>query len=93
MSVKRHLTKTCCGNKGYIFEVDKPVTKDMLSIFVTAGYLSSDVYTKVGVFYVERQGLTATGPFGGRMLQVRCRGNSNCSILLDHLENTFNSLV
>ena len=87
--MKRHLIKSCCGAKGYIFELDSPVSKMALSVFKNEGYKTSEVYTRVGVFYVEKNGLTASGPYGGTKMQVRCGGAANCSQLLDNLENTF----
>jgi len=87
--VKRTLVKSCCGSKGYIFELDMPLTKGSLNIFKQESYNTIDTYTRVGVFYVEKNGLTATGPYGGTKIQVRCGGSANCSQLLDNLENTF----
>jgi hypothetical protein len=86
--MKRHLIKSCCGGKGYILELDKPVGKEMLPTFKQAGYSTAENYSKVGVFFVSRNGLTASGPFGTMKIQVRCSGAANCGQLLDHLENT-----
>jgi hypothetical protein len=90
--MKRHLIKSCCGGKGYILELDNPVTKNALPTFKQAGYTSADNYTKVGVFFVTKNGITASGPFGTTKIQVRCTGAANCSQLLDNLENTFKIL-
>lgn len=91
--MKRHLVKSCCGGKGYVFELDAPISKSNLDYFRQQGYALNDQYTRVGVFYVERNGLTASGSFGGKKLQVRCSGSANCSQLLDHLENSFTNLL
>jgi hypothetical protein len=87
--MKRTLVKSCCGSKGYIFELDAPITKTALNTFRQEGFGSSETYTRVGVFYVEKNGLIATGPYGGTKIQVRCSGSANCSQLMDNLENTF----
>lgn len=87
--MKKTLVKSCCGSQAYIFELTSPVTKDTLNIFKQEGYTSSETFTRVGVFHVEKNGLIATGPFGGIRIQVRCGGSANCAQLLDHLENTF----
>ena len=89
--MKRHPVKGCgCGGeKGFILELDSPISKTVLIAFKQAGYKTAEMYTRVGVFYVERNGLTANGPFGGVRIQARCRGAGNCHQLLDHLENTF----
>jgi hypothetical protein len=86
--MRRHLVKSCCGSSGYVLELDEPITRDFIDYFKKEGYNISDTYTKVGVFYLERMGLTASGPFGSIKIQVRC-GVANCNQLLDHLENTF----
>jgi hypothetical protein len=86
--MERIQTKTCCGGGGYIFILDVPINKRALSAFQDAGYRTSDVYTKVGVFFVEKSNVTASGPFGTK-IQVRCGGSPICAQLLDELENTF----
>jgi hypothetical protein len=60
-----------------------------LSVFKNEGYTTRELYIRVGVFYVEKNGMSASGPFGGTKMQVRCGGAGNCSQLLDNLENTF----
>jgi hypothetical protein len=87
--MKRHPIKSCCGSRSYLFELDAPISKEALKIFKDAGYAVNDVYTRVGVFHVEKSGLIANGSFGGMKIQVRCSGSANCGLLLDHLENTF----
>jgi hypothetical protein len=91
--MKRTLVKACCGGRGYIFELDAPLARSCLATFKQEGYITSDVYSRVGVFHIEKNGLTASAPFGGTKVQVRCGGSSNCHILLDNLENTFKMLV
>lgn len=87
--MERKQTKSCCGGGGYVFILDVPINKRAIIAFQDAGYRTSDVYTKVGVFFVEKGGMTASGPFGGTKMQVRCGGVQNCSVLLDDLEKTF----
>lgn len=90
--MERKFVKSCCGNKGYVLILDVPLSKNDLVAFKEAGYRTQDNYTRVGVFFVERNGLTASGPYGGLKLQVRCGGSANCSQIMDHLENTFRSI-
>jgi len=87
--MKRQLIKSCCGGKGYVFELDVPLSKTSLATFKQAGYRTTENYTRVGVFFVQKDGLTASGPFGSARVQVRCGGSANCSQLVDNLENTF----
>jgi hypothetical protein len=69
--------------------VDVPLSRAAINTFKQEGFSSSETYTRVGVFHVEKNGLIANGPFGGTKVQVRCNGSANCSQLLDNLENTF----
>jgi hypothetical protein len=87
--MERTLVKSCCGGSGYVLILDWPISKTNLKTFTDSGYATSETYTKAGVFYIVRQGLTASGPYGGTKLQVRCGGTANCNLLMDHLENTF----
>jgi hypothetical protein len=94
MTIKRTLAKSGCGCGGskksnYVFELSSPLNKTTLPVFQQAGYVASETYSRVGVFFVEKQGISASGPIGGNKVQVRCMATANCNILLDHLENTF----
>jgi hypothetical protein len=87
--MERKQTKTCCGGGGHIFILDVPINKRSILVFQDSGYRTSDVYTRVGVFFVEKGGVTASGPFGGTKIQVRCGSSKNCPQILDELEETF----
>ncbi len=87
--MERKQTKACCGGGGYTFILDVPINKRALSAFQDAGYRTSDVYTKVGVFFIEKCNVTASGPFGGTKIHVRCGGSPVCPQLLDELEDVF----
>jgi hypothetical protein len=92
--IKRHHTKSCCGKKAYIFESSKPITQTHIQPFKKAGWASPDHYRKVGVFYIEHKGVSATGPFGSTRLQVKCSAGSGlCRQLLDSLANTIERIV
>lgn len=90
--MKRQQIKSCCGGSGYVFELDVPLSKSLLDGFKQAGYRTTENYIRVGVFFVQKDGLTASGPFGSTRVQVRCGGSANCSQMVDGLENTFKSL-
>lgn len=91
--MKRTQLKSGCGCGGskvrYVLELDVPVSRNTLTAFQSSGYKISEVYTRVGVFHVEKGGITCSGPFGGHKMQVRCGSSVNCSQAMDHLENTF----
>jgi hypothetical protein len=80
--IKRHVVKSCCGSKAFIFETESAVNKGHLAAFTSAGYSVPEHYTRSGVFYVQFKGLIATGAFGSTKLQVKC-SSANCGQLLD----------
>lgn len=90
--MKRTLIKSCCGGHGFVLELENPVQKNHLQKFLDSGFATNDTYTRVGVFYVTKTGLTASAPYGGTKIQVRCGGSANCSQMMDNLENTFKEL-
>jgi hypothetical protein len=77
--------RSCCGNKAFIFESQKPVKKNHLDSFEKAGYIIPKQFSNVGLFYVQNSGLIATASFGSTRVQVRCSGN-NCEELLKKFE-------
>lgn len=87
--MERIQTKACCGGGGYTLILDVPINKRAISAFQSKGYRTSEVYTKVGVFFVEKSSVTASGPFGGTKIHIRCGGSSICPQLLDELEDVF----
>lgn len=95
--MKRTQLKSGCGCGGgkirYVLELDVPVSRNALKAFTDAGYKVSEVYTRVGVFHVEKGGVTCSGPFGGHKMQVRCGNSPNCSQAMDNLENTFRMIA
>jgi hypothetical protein len=84
--IKRHLVKSCCNSKSYIFETEKPVNKSHLQTFVKAGYLTPEHYTKSGMFYVQFKGLVAQGAYGNNKIQVKCN-SGRCQQLLNSFAN------
>lgn len=80
--ITRHIVKSCCGSRSFIFETDKPIRKSQTQPFRDAGYLVPDNFFNVGLFYVQKNYLIATSSFGATRISVRCNGE-NCSDLLD----------
>ena len=90
--ITRHVVKTCCGNKSFIFETQKPLKRTHLEEFQKAGYLAPQQFVKVGLFYVQKNGLIATSSFGTTKLQVRCN-SKNCDELLNSFEKLLDSVT
>ena len=55
---------------------DKAIRKSQARIFKDAGYLVPDNFFNVGVFYVHKDGLYATGTYGSTNIQIRCNGTT-----------------
>lgn len=80
--ITRHIVKSCCGSRSFIFETPKPIRKFQTKPFRDAGYLVPDNFFNVGIFYVQKNQLIATSSFGTTKISIRCNGD-NCSQLLD----------
>ena len=82
MACTRHKVKSCCGSATFVFEVDKPIKKQHVPLFESAGYNVPKSFVTAGVFYVTIGGLIATSSFGSGRCNVKCHG-ANCIKLLD----------
>jgi hypothetical protein len=69
--IKKSIIKNCCGSSSYLLELDIPLTKSLHDYCLTNGYQPSPMYDKVGVFFVNKNQLTASGSFGGKKLQAK----------------------
>ena len=74
MSVTWRTAKSCCGSASLSVETDKSLRKHQLNVFIDAGYTAPQLYIEAGVFYVSKNGLVATGPYGSTRFVVRCAG-------------------
>ena len=93
MVIKRHMVKSCCGNRSYIFESETPVTKAHLEDFKKQGYSVPPHYEKTGLFHIElHRTLVATASFGATKVSVRCTA-ANCSQLMDSFANSLDILT
>jgi hypothetical protein len=90
--IKRHVTRSCCRTKSYIFETSKPVRKSQIDIFKKAGYIAPPSFITAGVFYVRGNGITAQTSFGSKKINVKCSGH-NCKASLDKFEKTLEKAV
>lgn len=86
--IVRHVTKSCCGSKTFIFETEQPVNKAHLDYFNERGFVTPHFYTKANVFYVQTDGLIATCSFGTRKVHVRCNSKK-----ADQLLATFEAML
>lgn len=74
MSVTWRTTKSCCGANSLSVETDKSIRKHQLQVFADAGYSTPQIYIDAGMFYVSKNGLVATAPFGATKFVVKCSG-------------------
>ena len=70
--IKRHRVKACCGKSNLILEAPKAIRKYQVSVFEGAGYSAPQSHKNIGIFYVRKNGLIATAPYGSRRITVYC---------------------
>ena len=90
--IKRHAIKSCCGRKTFIFETDKPMRKAQLQVFLDKGYSAPDSYRQMGIFYVTKDKLIATGPYGSNRISIYCHGDG-CESKLNSFETLLDQAV
>ncbi|SRR6266581_9220874 len=73
MSIKRTITKSCCGGGGtVILYLDKTITAKIIPTFEAAGYIVPQHYAQSGIFYARSpDGLVATSSFGVTKLNIK----------------------
>lgn len=81
--ITRHILKSCCGGKSYILQTEKPVKKSHISTFEKSGYLVPSHYNKAGLFFVQKNGLIATAPFGSTKIQIRASGRIGVNLITE----------
>lgn len=81
--ITRHIVKSCCGSRSFIFETDKPIRKSQMDVFRNAGYSIPDNFYNAGLFYVQNGNFVASSSFGATKISIRCSGD-NCSQLIDN---------
>lgn len=96
MTLKKHVTKSCCGAASIIYECDKPIRKYQIDVFKEAGWLAPESYTQLGVLYVSKGGIIATASFGSPKVQVRTSAqinDENLKSFEDLLERAINFTI
>ena len=78
--------QSCCGGTSIVFKIGRPITKELLSIFINMGYLEATHFTKAGILYATNLDFILTGPFGSDKLQVKCK-KLNCDQKLNEFES------
>lgn len=92
MAVKRHIVKSCCGRKTFIFETDKPIRKFQIPLFKDSGFEAPVNFLKIGVFYIRGNNIIATSSYGTRKISVHCYGD-DCEEKLKDFEKLLDSAV
>ncbi len=87
MKIKKFEVKACCGKKSIIFQIDQPITKDLLVKLTQSGFTESPNFTKAGILYITNDNFVITGPIGSDKLQIKCR-TVDCEDKLKSLEET-----
>ena len=90
--IRRHVVKTCCGQKQYIFECETAIRKTHLPAFKQAGYAFPPRLLKSGLFYVLKPNFVASAHFGSTKIQVRASGPKAVQ-LMNEFEKLLDSLT
>ena len=87
MKVSRIIVKNPCkACDGVVaFQLDAPLSKNILSLLVGGGFNERTNFTKAGILYVERDGFIATGRFGSNTINTNCK-RKGCEALIDAFE-------
>lgn len=85
MELTKYSINSCCGKKSVIYKIDRPITNDLLNIFLSLGFKELSHFTKAGILYVENSDFIITGPMGSNKLQIKCR-IANCDSKLQDFQ-------
>jgi hypothetical protein len=84
--IKRHILRACCGgSKAYVFELPRGISANDKQAFIDDGFSAPPHFEKAGLFHMAKQGITVSGHFGNKNLQVRANG-PHTNQYLDALE-------
>ena len=86
--MNKRLVKTCCGGKSWVYELNKPLTRDHVPKFVEQGFTSAEHFARSGIFCVQKKHITATATFGSKRMSVRFSGPESVIKEFDDLLNT-----
>ena len=92
MTIIKHEVQSCCGNKSFLWEIPKPIKRENLQKFVDSGFSAPNNFYEVGIFYVEKNGLTASGAFLNTKINVRCAKGKDCAQTLTDFETLIESI-
>lgn len=56
------------------------------------GFDAAPNYSKAGILYIENAGFIAQGPFGSKILQIKCKIVEKCQIYTEKLEDLLRSI-
>lgn len=85
MKVERLVIHACCGKVATLFRIDRPITANLIGIFVENGFIESPNFTKAGLLYVNNLDFIITGSLGTDRLHVKCK-QQECDKKLNELE-------
>lgn len=73
MKVERITVKSNCKicQESITFRLDRPLSKDLLSIFSNNGFQELPQFTKRGLLYMESKPMVIMGAFGQPLIQTK----------------------
>lgn len=91
MKIERFVTQACCGKSAITLKLDRPITRDFLTLFIGNGFSELANFTKAGILYIENDHIIATGAFGTDKLQIKCK-KADCQENLNDIEGLLQQL-
>ncbi len=78
VEVKESITSSCCGRFQISFEINKPLSRDNLKLFLDNGFIESKKFIDAGIFYVEDNNIIASCTFGSNRIEIKCKNKDKC---------------
>lgn len=93
MKIERFAVQQCCGTNAVALKLGSVISKNFLPLLVDKGYTAPSHYTAAGIFYVENEGIIASGAFGSNILNIKCRINKdNCQKYINSFEELIGAM-
>lgn len=87
MNVNRIPVKSCCGKTSIVFEIDQPITKELIGLLGNS-YKELQHFTRSGLMHLENSDIIMTGTIGQNRITIQSRKKGDVSVAINNLEDT-----
>jgi hypothetical protein len=85
MKVERFVIQACCGKKGIVFKIDRPIDMSLLQYLKSNGFKEAEHFTRAGMLYADNMDLIVSGPIGADKMNVKCK-KADCNQIFNCFE-------